>query len=68
MQHRTKTEYHKLDVIDRKVLEWTLRNSPASVASWIEYTVKSYTLKGIEIDGSVLLREITEATPQEVAV
>lgn len=68
MKHRTKTEYPKLDDIDQKVLEWTLRNSPASVASWIEYTVKSYSLKGIEIDGSELLREISETVPREVAV
>ena len=53
------TEYNKLDVIDRKVLHWTINNIPASVPSWIEYTVKSYqSLKGIDIDGLILLREV----------
>ncbi len=59
MQERIITEYNKLDVIDRKVLFWTLKNTPGSLQSWIEYTVKSYqNQKGIEIDGLTLLREI----------
>jgi hypothetical protein len=58
MQEQT-TEYDKLDLIDRKVLHWTIKNVPSSVPNWIEYTVKSYqSLKGIEIDGLKLLREI----------
>lgn len=65
MPNRTETEYNKLDDIDRKVLQWTLKNTPASVVSWIEYTVKSYhNLKGIEIDGRTLLREVTESAPK----
>lgn len=53
------TEYSKLDGIDQKVLSWTLKNSPASVPSWIEHTVRSYqNLKGIKINGSKLLNEV----------
>jgi hypothetical protein len=59
MQEQLTTEYSKLDLIDRKVLHWTIKNIPASVPNWIEYTVTSYqSLKGIEIDGLTLLREI----------
>lgn len=54
-----KTEYNKLDGIDQKVLSWTLKNSPASVPSWIEHTVRSYqNLKGIKINGVILLDEV----------
>lgn len=53
------TEYNKLDGIDKKVLSWTIKNSPASVPSWIEHTVRSYqNLKGIKINGPILLHEI----------
>ncbi len=59
MQEPMTTEYSKLDVIDRKVLHWTIKNIPKSVPNWIEYTVNSYhNLKGIEIDGLILLREV----------
>lgn len=59
MQEQATTEYNKLDVIDRKVLQWTIKNIPSSVPNWIEYTVTSYqNLKGIEIDGLTLLREV----------
>jgi len=54
-----KTEYSKLDGIDKKVLSWTLKNSPASIPSWIEHTVRSYqNLKGIKINGVILLDEV----------
>lgn len=59
MQERITTEYSKLDIIDQKVLHWTIKNIPTSVPNWIEYTVNSYhNLKGIEIDGLILLREV----------
>jgi hypothetical protein len=59
MQQQLKSEYSKLDLIDRKVLLWTLKNTPASVSSWIEYTVNSYhTQKGIKINGQILLKEV----------
>jgi hypothetical protein len=66
MQERVKTEYNKLDVIDRKVLHWTMNNLPASVPNWIEYTVKSYqSLKGIEINAQTLLNEVNDNKTEE---
>lgn len=65
MQEQLTTEYNKLDVIDQKVLHWTLQNTPASMPSWVEYTVKSYQrLKGIEIDGQLLLQEVNAIKSQ----
>lgn len=61
MHPAPKTEYSKLDAIDQKVLNWTLKNTPASVPSWIEHTVRSYkNLKGIKINGDLLLKEIND--------
>lgn len=59
MQPVQKSEYNKLDGIDKKVLNWTLKNSPASVPSWVEHTVRSYrNLKGIRINALTLLDEL----------
>jgi hypothetical protein len=67
MGEQAKTEYNKLDIIDRKVLHWTMQNVPASVPSWIEYTVKYYqNVKGIKINGQMLLKEVTGTKSEEV--
>lgn len=59
MQSLPITEYNKLDGIDKKVLSWTIKNSPASIPSWIEHTVRSYrNLKGIKINEATLLDEV----------
>lgn len=58
MQDQISIEYNKLDIIDQKVLHWMMKNAPASVPSWIEYTVRSYrNIKGIDINPQLLLEE-----------
>lgn len=63
--HTLKSEYDKLDVIDRKVLNWTVKHAPSSLSSWIEYTAKSYhSLKGIKINAQTLFNEVKSDKPE----
>lgn len=44
-------DFCKLDEVDQKVLLWTLKKSPNSLRSWIDYVASEYnTKKSIEID------------------
>lgn len=62
------TEYDKLDAIDRKILHWTLKNTPASVSDWIEFTVTFYqSLRGVKINSEKLLNEIKNAEPDTLS-
>ncbi len=56
-----KSEFFKLDSIDRSVLLWTVTNEPGSIQSWIEYVSVDYRKRNsIEINIDKLYKEVTE--------
>jgi len=61
-----KSEFFKLDSIDREVLLWTLTHSPRSVKSWIEFISADYRKRNsIEINVDKLYEEVTGSIPKE---
>jgi hypothetical protein len=64
-----KSEFFKLDIIDRKVLFWIMENSPRAISSWIEYTVDEYCKKkSIIINATLLATEVVEALNREKVI
>ena len=57
-----KSEFFKLDIIDRKVLFWLMDNSPRSVDSWVDHIAGAYGKSStLKIDSQKLRSEITVA-------
>lgn len=55
-----RSEFFKLDHIDRKILFWMMDHSPGAIPSWLEHVKDEYRKKNIDLDYKSLQKEVQE--------